>query len=326
MKYYSKCPICGYNPSFKVRKKISLDENCIIKKIQIEEFLTEVSKEKSPEEILSVCMKCRLVYREKFFCDRELQEIYNKAYRRMEKRISQVGVMVYDDAEFLGEYSRMVYGEVKDIERRYQSKIVDIYDIGGRDGFMMNDLAEDDYRCTVFDPIPCEAYSEKILKKDIRLSEIESKQTADLILLCDVLSHCVNPREALAVCYEILREGGFLYIQVPYDLATVFDWLLFMRRRGENLSIDLTHFSFFSLRSLTYLVEAAGFKCETMHFSKLPKFGNTLITILGRKVPASIHKPDKTLSFGFDLLRSGHFTQLFKRAFKRFVKYFNKIQ
>ena len=84
MIYYSKCPVCGSKPSFSIRKKISLNKNSTIEKIEIEEFLIKVSKEKSPEEVLSVCMKCRLVYRKKFFDDKELEEIYNKAYYRME--------------------------------------------------------------------------------------------------------------------------------------------------------------------------------------------------------------------------------------------------
>lgn len=314
MKYYSKCPVCGSKPSFNIRRKISLDGDNSIEKVQIEEFLIKVAKGKNFEEVLAVCMKCRLVYREKFFDDKELEEIYNELYPRIEEKISGFEGFIYNNEEILNEYSKRIFKMVKDIEKRYHGKITDIYDIGGRDGLIMKDLAQDGYRCTVFDPISYRSCCDKILKKNIWSSQIEDRQTADLILLCSTLEHLVNPQEELIRCNKILRDKGFLYIEVDYDIGSVFRWLL---RRG-NLGIDITHFTFFSLRSLAYLLKKSGFRCVRKSFYRMPKSDLIMMSILAQKSPSN--ESYKNLSFEFDLLRSGYLMGLPKRVFKRLHK------
>lgn len=320
MKYYSKCPICGDKPSFSIRKEISLNGNDTIIKTQMEEFLTKISKEQNPEEIVSVCIKCRSAYRQKFFNEEELEAIYNEAYFRMEEKISKVRGFVYNDEEVKSDYSKKIFKLVKEIENQYQIKIMNIYDVGGRDGFMMKDLAQSGYNCTVFDPIPCDSCSAAVLKKNMWISQIERKPAADMVLLCGILEHCLDPTATLQRCSEVLKKKGFLYIEVPYDLGSVLNWIVFSRWSRRNLNIDLTHFIFFSLRSLGYLLKKTGFECIRMSFRRLYKSNIIAINILAQKPEGgNIRKLCNDTSLGFDLLRSGYLARLPEKAFRKIL-------
>ena len=313
MKQYPNCPVCGTESIFTTKNKIHFNSKNITEMMEVEEFLINVAKEKAPETVLGVCMRCRQVYRARFFDEKELAEIYNEAYYRLEEKVSKGEEFIYSNEAFLKGCSKKIMDLVKDTEKEFQTKIVDIFDIGGRDGFMMKDLSDDGYKCTVFDPIAREAFWEKISKQNMWSSQIEDRSAADFVLLCDVLAHCMNPKGELAICRQVLRDEGFLYIEVPYDLGTLLNWLLFMRWRRTSLGIDITHFIFFSLRTLFYLLEETGFVCVRAKFEKSPTLDNKLITILARKTECKVNNSYRKKSFAFDLIKSAHFYLLTKR-------------
>ena len=116
MKNYPNCPVCKSKPFFNVKRPISIDGNNPIERVEIEECLIKVSGEHNPEESVSICTKCRSAYRRKFFDDKELAEIYNKAYYKIEERISRLDEFIYNDYEFLNGYSMSIYSMVKDKE------------------------------------------------------------------------------------------------------------------------------------------------------------------------------------------------------------------
>jgi SAM-dependent methyltransferase len=91
------------------------------------------------------------------------------------------------------------------------------------------------------------------------------------IVIWDVLEHVPNPVAILRKCHELLREGGFIFAQVPnYDgLSNRFK--TFLCRRGLKRS-DFKHFGFpwhiyaFNRISMGALLEAGGFHpllCES---------------------------------------------------------------
>ena len=145
MKIYDKCPVCEKQTTGGIRR--TFFGHSVLGSIQIDELFTKVV-ENETEGQLSICKSCRLVYNKKFFNESELAYIYNKGYFLMEERIKDLPGFVYEDKLFLSGYSERIYKKVKFLESKTKANLHTIYDIGGRDGFMLNDLANDGYNCT----------------------------------------------------------------------------------------------------------------------------------------------------------------------------------
>lgn len=313
---YNNCPVCRRVPSFTFKKRIHIDNYVGIHK-KVAESYFQLANEKNPEEILSWCLNCRLIYRARFFDKEEINIIYSKLYYDLEKRITFEPEFAYNNKDFLDQSSSRAFKMVIDIERKFNIKIKDIFDIGGRDGYKLKTLANSGYNCKVFDPIPCESCDEKIKKESVYASEVKEGE-GDFIFLCNVLEHCIDPHRIIKDSYDHLRNGGFLYIELPSDIETVFDWILFRSWRRQNLNIDTTHYVFYSFRAVTFLLESLGFNCIERGFFPLPVFKGNVLGVIGRKCPVE-SKLSKWISFDFDLFGSGHFRRLPFRIIKKAV-------
>jgi len=317
MKIYSCCPVCRKESKIEFKRRmLGLSKQA---KIEIDELFTKITDGKEASGLLSVCMNCRLVYNKKFYDDEELAYVYNKGYFLMEERIKELPGFVYDDEDFLNAYSKRIFDKVKFLEVSLNRQIEKIWDIGGRDGFMFKDLAEEGYDCTVFDPIPRAPYTDKIMKVDVWASQIDSKESADLVLLCDVLAHCVDPMKEVANCFGLLKEEGVLYIEVPYDLGTFFKWLFLDRLRRIPLSVDITHFSYFSIRSILMMLQESGFRSIHISFDFLPSVDNVLLlnVIAQKDSIVDRNESPKNYSYGFDLIKSNFVRLLIRMVLAR---------
>lgn len=92
-------------------------------------------------------------------------------------------------------------------------------------------------------------------------------RSADLVLCLDVLEHLVNPPRCLASAHRILRDGGYLVVNVPNH----FDWRGRLRvLRGSGIDSqhyfadsphwEYPHLRFFSRRSIEKLLVTSGFE------------------------------------------------------------------
>ncbi len=305
MKKYAVCPVCHKKPSFSFPFNIKPSGNGVIADIEIDEILLKVTNQAQPKGEISCCLPCRLFYNSKFFDEEELHQIYSQSYFLLEERIRHLDTFVYADQNFLSMYSKRIYDMVKHTEKKYNYKIETIYDIGGRDGFMLKDLAEERYQCTVLDPIPRQSCSPKVLKKDVWASDVACAEGVDLVLFCDVLAHCVDLKKEVKNLHNVLKEDGLLYVEVPYDIGTVFFWLFFLKWRGRNLPIDVTHFTYFSRRAMMRLLEENGFECLSTSYEKLPGSVNvTILSILAQKKQCNDPLRYKKQSTFFDLGQS----------------------
>jgi len=320
MKYTNECPICGANPWATFRKNIDLDAYSSYQRL-IAEPLYKFVGEKNPEEVISFCRECRSVYRAKFFDDQEISDIYNRLYFQLEEALAGDPSFGYDNPVFLDGLSKKMLGIVKGIESRFNVKIKDVFDIGGRDGFRLKALAEAGYSCKVFDPIECTVCDNRISKERFFSPDIPKDQKADFIFLCNVLEHSIEPQKMIAECHAHLKDGGFLYIELPADIQTVFDWLIFTRWMGKNLSIDNTHYIFFSRKTVATLLESKGFESVERKFSVLPNTSVTVQEHIGRRSAAGFqNETHPSLSFGFDLLSSRYFNNLLRRASSKLLR------
>lgn len=324
-KFTDKCPICGTKPFFTLKSKVYIDNLTISQRKVATEYF-KLHNEPSPEEVISFCSNCRAVYRANFFDAYEIGKIYNNIYKSLEEKISGDPGFVYNNERYLKGCSEKMLGLVKDFEKKYGIKVSECFDIGGRDGFRLRDLANNGYNCKVFDPISCEVCDAKISKEHIWSYEIKEDEKADFIFLCSVLEHSIDPCKMIKDCYAHLREGGFLYIVLPSDIETVFDWILFNRWRKRNLAIDNTHYIFFSKRSIIYLLESIGFDFVSCDFSILPDIQVNSLEIVCQKRKMEKSKLSKWLSFDFDLFSSGYLVRLIPRLIKKIIRIRSKYK
>ena len=321
MKYTNTCPICGANPWATFRKNIVIEAYSPYQR-HIAEPLFQLVEEKEPEEIISFCMGCRSIYRAKFFDDKEIDDIYNKHYFELEESLAGDPSFGYDNPIFLDGLSKKMLGIVKEIESRFNVKIKDVFDIGGRDGFRLKALAEAGYRCKVFDPIECAPCNDSISKERVFSPDMPKDEKADFIFLCNVLEHSIKPHDMIKECQSHLKDGGFLYIELPADIHAVLDWSLITRWMGKNLSIDNTHYVFFSRKTVATLLEKNGLESVGYNYSVLPSTSVTVLESISRKSnPATRNDISPPTSFDFDLLSSNYFNGLIRRTLKKMIRH-----
>lgn len=73
----------------------------------------------------------------------------------------------------------------------------------------------------------------------------------DFIFSEQVFEHLETPREDVAVCFELLKPGGYLYLEVP-------NWNS-RRLLGKERMCDTAHYNYFTPRTLAKLVRNGGF-------------------------------------------------------------------
>lgn len=121
-----------------------------------------------------------------------------------------------------------------------------VLDIGGADGHCL-DAFRDEATCAVSD------YEERQMWPGVEhlgpppLSE-DHLESFDVVLMCHIVEHLVDPLGELIERSKLLRPGGSLYVEVP------FGWGLepFFTRNV------MTHINFFSVPSVCRLLSAAG--------------------------------------------------------------------
>lgn len=84
-----------------------------------------------------------------------------------------------------------------------------------------------------------------------------SDQKFNIISLFDVLEHVKDPISVLKSAKKLLKEGGYIYIQVPEIYEGLMDWLI------------VDHLSHFSLETIQWLAGVCGLKVRSVvdHYS-----------------------------------------------------------
>jgi SAM-dependent methyltransferase len=273
---------------------------------QIDGYLCDQKNPHALSMNIYVCSTCQLLFKQSFFSAEELENIYRHQYFLEETKISTSEGFVYNNHFFLDMCSQYSLDLVKKIITDRKYPVNTIFDIGGRNGFRLEGLARNNFNCTVFDPIPLKPNNPAIKKEYLFLNEIdETKHSSDLILLCNILEHCKDPTKVIQKCHGLLKHEGFLFIQVPFDNPQILEWLILGKIRGDNLRIDMTHFLFFSKKSLEYLLTQNGFRCLTLNLEFLPiiKGGKKILVInLLAQKSADTFPPPKSIIPDFSMI------------------------
>ena len=88
--------------------------------------------------------------------------------------------------------------------------------------------------------------------------QMSEERQFDLIIMGDVLEHLKDPTEGLRKVHRLLREGGVLWLSTP-NYESAFSRL---RKMEDPMWREPHHITYFSRKSLTWLVERTGFRIK----------------------------------------------------------------
>ena len=189
---------------------------------------------------------------------------------------------VYTFKDFEGSSHRILI----DLIRRFSRSRGTLLDLGAAGGELGSALRNDFDRTIGFEyNVDCvgdlHGHFDSIVIADLeRVKQLP--RDIDAIVLADVLEHLRDPKSALRLVREALRDDGHAFISVP-NIAniTVRLGLLFgvfeYRDRGI---LDHTHLRFYTMRTMRREIENAGFRIIAVRGSSVP-----VRLIIGRWTP-----------------------------------------
>jgi 2-polyprenyl-3-methyl-5-hydroxy-6-metoxy-1,4-benzoquinol methylase len=110
----------------------------------------------------------------------------------------------------------------------------------------------------------------KYAKEDLGLSvelvdffEFRVKNdTYDIITIWDVLEHIADADQVVKKCSKMIKEGGYIFIQVPQ-----LDSLIAKRYKEKWRMMSLDHVNYFSRQTISTLLSKEGFRVQTIKSS-----------------------------------------------------------
>jgi SAM-dependent methyltransferase len=113
-------------------------------------------------------------------------------------------------------------------------------------------------------------YAREILHQPVRTATLEQAGippgSQDVVTLWEVIEHLVDPAATLRTVAQLLRPGGVLALSTP-DAGSAVARVL--GRRWPGWSKIPEHLFFFDRATLRLLLEAGGFRIETMRYVSL---------------------------------------------------------
>jgi SAM-dependent methyltransferase len=240
----SICPVCGENDP-KVYLQGPARE---LSHASLGSSRTSVS----PGQILR-CRNCRLA----FSAERSTQEDLSLLYQEMDVRV----------------YESELRGRAKtaarhlDIVKKYCSG-GSLLDIGCASGLFLERAAQGGWKVTGVEPSETlyERAKEKLANQgEVICATLQNSllpsASFDVLTAWDVLEHVPDPLEFVRACAALLRDGGYLIVNVP-DIDS-----LPARILGTRWPLLLPeHLNYFNRKSLRLCGERAGFAC--LHFGR----------------------------------------------------------
>ncbi len=214
-----------------------------------------------------ICKKCGLIFSDPR-CDEEDMEIkYTKIVEYDTSVIGEKSTSGYDNS--INRAGR--FYNILNMYFEFRGK--NVLDVGGAEGRILQAAVESN-DCYVID------YEKRKLVDGVKylgrtLEDVRGKKF-DVVSMCHILEHLVNPKEYLLQLRELLEEGGYLYVEVPMELRKGY-------RGFENY---ITHINVFSKATLEYLLVLTGFEIDMIETKHVPNnFGWEVVTFaIARRV------------------------------------------
>lgn len=221
---------------------------------------------KSKEGIGYFCCKtCRLMYASPRFTEDSIQRIYETAEFA---DFSLFENWTYDGWRQGRDRTYNVEREKVSVVSRYLPVGARVLDVGCGTGLFVLETARRGYRCEGLEPsamlarVGRETLGIAVTNKDIY--DFRPDHKFEGIVIWDVLEHLYDPVAVLRRCAALMKDGGFLFAQVPHYRGVSESYKTILCRLGLRRSFK--HFGFpwhvysFDRTSLTYLMKQAGFE------------------------------------------------------------------
>lgn len=151
-----------------------------------------------------------------------------------------------------------------------------VLDFGGGEGRLMEQFLAHGWDCSLVDYTPHAVPGVKRL--GATLADLDQDLRFDLIVCSHVLEHLGDPLATVVALRRHLTELGTLYVEVPMEI-----W-----RRAPLPEEPVTHVNFFTVDSLRFLLERAGYNVLSCRLgSHLHSTGSrmTVVRAWGRRAP-----------------------------------------
>lgn len=206
--------------------------------------------------------------------------------------------------------------------QKVPSSKIDVLDIGGGTGWLLDILREIDPRIAITQVVDIDAAAEREahLKGHLffpgQIEEFRSERAFDLILLLNVIEHVAQPDLVLRHIATMLSTHGRVLIKTPNFRAL--DARLFRHRSWGGYHCP-RHFVLFSRKSLEQVLAGAGLQIEQFYYTQgAPFWAASILELLRRHglVTVSAERPSvfhpltpllQAVAAGFDFARAPFF-------------------
>ncbi|WP_157159280.1 class I SAM-dependent methyltransferase [Brachyspira pilosicoli] len=154
------------------------------------------------------CDKCSL-----YFIDSPTDEEINSLYKN--EYHNNIKNKLFETAKSKMRYARSL-SQFNFIKQTIDLKNKDICEIGAFDGLLLSLFKKNNNNVFGYElNDDARVYAKKKYDIDLKENFLESKSKYDIIILSHVIEHFREPKEILIKIKSMLKENGFIYIEVP---------------------------------------------------------------------------------------------------------------
>jgi 2-polyprenyl-3-methyl-5-hydroxy-6-metoxy-1,4-benzoquinol methylase len=237
------CPFCSSK-----KNKIKYAQNYSLQQLKDSFFSARRERKKVTYEHNNFrrCSKCNAIYVSPILNPELISKLYKKSKFTYGKQRDNL---------------KKSYGRYLKIAEKYVKNKGKILDIGGGDGFFMEEALSQGYK-EAYGVEPSKHAVElapKKLQKNIVIDMFKDKQFKpeffDVITFFHVLDHIIDPNEFLQICRKYLKKDGVI-ICITHNVEA-----LSAKIMGEHSPIfDIEHTQLFSKKSIAQIFENNKFK------------------------------------------------------------------
>lgn len=154
-----------------------------------------------------------------------------------------------------------------------------ILEIGSHDGYLLNLLQRQGYKCEGVEPSPFADYSREhyglSVIKDFFRAEQFPANSFDVVILRHVVEHLQDPQALVQESMKVLKNGGLLYVEVPNSFGSL------QEKFFPEFHAD--HISYFTMPSMLTLLARCGVTDIVNQESVVAYMKFPFLSVLGRK-------------------------------------------
>jgi len=303
MRELERCPGCGADGQRAFARSISRPAADPRDDWSIQVAHMHRSVIRREEQPLSAvfCPRCGLIYLSPTFDEEELGRLYSHAdwleMRGDLETLAASEAVSLAEVESRGRAFRPRFVRSR-VERFVRLPIEKLVDYGGGEGLYLRELGTPGLRRFVYDvalPERLEPGVEGLSREE----DLRAQAPFDLVLSMNTMEHVTFPGQVIALFRDLIRPGGHVYVEVPYE----FSGLVYTKKVTLNY-----HINFFSKLSLENLFRLHGFRAVSLEVAFLPvdQYEFYSLVAVFRREDAPLPMRDPGLAWKREVLEAGY--------------------